>query len=210
MSAWTWTYVKAKFIPEDIVIKVCDKSIKYLKGIWFMDGSRSSGDILEEWLKMHEEDYDYFTKTCKIDPLKLTKEYLTEDLKRKQTKITQELQDLEEVKKGNLSLDWFARKYKSWKDSSLNCEYIKNTIWVEVPEIFRYRHYSDMYIEDGLKTIDDLLGYLRKESDPERIYDYQEDPESSDRNNGLTPKLEQRIREHYSRFGDNNFSVHFG
>ncbi len=88
------------------------------------------------------------------------------------------------------------------------CYLIGNDVCVKVPEIFRLRQYSNMWVEDGIKTVDSLLKYLSEQA-KDILYDFAESTGSND-GEGLTEALKSRIVEYYGRFGDGNFSVCFG
>ncbi len=211
MSAWTWTYVKAKSIPTDIVNKICDKSINDILNIWYYKKSKINFDeTLKEWLENHDESYDYLVNECKISPDKMTHEYLEQDLKNKITRLDNYINDLSLVKEGKLTLDKCLRNHKVWKRGGLGypcCYFINNTVWVNMPyEIFRLREYSNMFIYNGLKTIDDLIKYLSDTNRQHNLIWY----ENNNKKEGMFPEFELRLREYYGQFGDGNFSVYFG
>lgn len=206
MSAWTWTSVKAKFIPKDIVDKIITKSIKEIEGIWYMSSKKSAEKIQKEWLDMHTKEYDYYVNECGVNPEDMTEKKLLEKLSRLIENGKSKISDLGLILGGKLTLDQYCRKYKTWRNymSELRTEYWKGSVWVEVPEIFRYRFYSDFdNVGEGLKTVDSLLDFLRR-GNQGSIQDY------NDLEPGLTENLEKRIREYYGQFGDGNFSVTFG
>jgi len=209
MSAWTWTVVKAKHIPNDILIKLCDYIIENRTSVWYYkEGIVDFDDTLSKWLKMHQDDYDYFVKDCGVPPEHMTKEYLTDELIKRIDDIKLYVDDIKLVKEGKLTLDECFRKYKAWKKlGTPSCYYIKNTVWVGLPyEIFRLREYSDMGVEDGLQTVDDLIDYLKNENKQSQLRWF----ENGNTREGMFPEFEQRLREYYGQFGDHNFSVHFG
>ena len=205
MSAWTWTFVKAKCIPKDMIDDICKASIVNLQNIWYYKDSFAIS--LYKWFQMFEAEYDYFVNECKVSPDKVTKEYFINDLIQKRKDIQSTIEDYTKVIKGVISFDKALRTHKMWKKGGLGnpyCVYIKNTIWVHIPEIFRYAHYSDMTVSTGIKDIKSLIKYLRK-GKQNCIYDYPNGDTT-----GLTKALIKRIKEYYSQFGDGNFSVHFG
>lgn len=210
MSAWTWTFVKAKAIPKDIVNKICDEAINSKSNIWFYKKAKENFQkALKEWIDMHDKEYDYFVNECGVSPNKMTHEYLQKELKTSIEDIDRYINDLNLVKDGKLTLDKCLRKHKVYKDGGLGnpyCYYIQNTIWVKVPEIFRLQEYSNMDIKTGLKTIDSLIEYI---SDPKRksILTWCKNDSFQE---GFSQELEIKIREYYSQFGNKNFSVHFG
>ena len=210
MSAWTWTYVKADCIPMDIACKICDSAIHELLSVWYMDKCKTFDEIIERWFKIHDEAYDYYVNECGLQPFEIEHDVLEKRLRELISKKQTFLADLELVKNGSQSLDSCLRKYKVWEDKMGEpmCYLIGNDVWVKVPEIFRLRQYSDMRIEDGIKTVDFLLNYLSEQA-KDILYDFAENTGSND-GEGLTEALKSRIVEYYGRFGDGNFSVHFG
>ena len=211
MSAWTWTFVKSKCIPQDIVVKICDKALRDLSNLWYISANTTLDEKLDRWYKMHDENYDYYVNECGVDPSEMTHDKLKKSLYRIIKKANDKVTDLKLVKNGSMELDAYLRKHKVYKDGGLGepyCKLIKNDVWVNVPEIFRLRVYSDMNIENGIKTIDRLLEYL-SEKPKELLYDFQE-KNSYENGIGLTDALRNRITEYYTQFGDGNFSVHFG
>lgn len=211
MSAWTWTYVKAKAIPENMVISICDNAIKEISNIWYYRNSKSNFDsVLKEWFKIHDEDYDYFVNECDVPKYKMTHEYLEQDLKNKIKTKDEYIKDLNLVKEGKLTLDECVRKHKIYEHHDLDypqCYLINDDVWVKMnSEIFRLREYSDMYIENGLKTVNELIEYLNEPSRQNNLIWW----ENSNLKEGMFPEFETRLKEYYGQFGDGNFSVHFG
>ena len=211
MSAWTWTYVKSEFIPRDIVIKLCEKLIKEEESIWYYKESKKNfNSALKKWFRLHNENYDYYVNELKIPKKQLTHEFLEKQLKNKIEVLYSYIRDLDLVIKGNITLDKCFRNNKVWEGRlglEPNCILIGNDLWVHLDrEIFRLREYSDMTVESGLKTVNDLISYL---SSPER-QDNLIWWENNNLRSGLFPEFENRLREYYGQFGDGNFSVHFG
>ena len=211
MSAWTWTFVKVDSIPMDMVRNICDDAIRELSSIWYMDKRKPFEEILDRWLKMHDESYDYYVNECGLEPFEMEHDMLEKRLREMISKKQTLISDLTLVKNGSLSLDACLCEHEVWKEGGLGeprCELVENDVWVNVPEIFRLRKYSEMNVEDGIKTVDSLLEYLSKEPS-DTLYDFSEKTGSND-GCGLTENLKSRILEYYGRFGDGNFSVHFG
>ncbi|MBP5722174.1 MAG: hypothetical protein J6X18_01130 [Bacteroidales bacterium] len=217
MSAWTWTFVKADSIPTDMVSEICDSAIQDLSSVWYMDKRKTFEEILERWFEIHDKSYDYYVNECGLQPFEMEHGVLEKRLRENISKKTELISDLSLVKNGELSLDACLRKHEVWQEGGLGkprCTLVDDVVWVKVPEIFRLQYYSDMSIEDGIKTVEDLLAYL-SEQQPERIHDFQDSmilPSGcvSGDSYGLTDSLKKRIVEYYGRFGDGNFSVHFG
>lgn len=211
MSAWTWTFVKAGNIPKDVVDKICDRALRNLSNIWYLDEGTSFEKKLLNWFKMHDEEYDYYVNECGVDPSDMMHEKLEERLNDKILEGRHKIFDLNLVKKGDMDLESYLCHYKVYEDGGLGepyCVLVGEDIWVKVPEIFRLQNYSDLTVESGIKTVDGLLEYL-SEQPKDILYNYKEKT-GSNYGNGLTDSLRESIIEYYSRFGDGNFSVHFG
>lgn len=210
MSSWTWTFVKAKAIPKDIVNKICNKAIQQKSNIWFYKKAKEDfKKALNEWIDMHDKNYDYLINECGVSPNKMTHEYLEKELNESIKDISEYINSLNLVKEGKLTLDKCLRKHKIWKEKGLGepyCYYIKNTVWVKIPEIFRLQEYSDMGIETGLKTIDSIIEYLSNPERKSRLTWW----DNNNLKEGFSQELETKLRKYYEQFGDMNFSVHFG
>ena len=130
MSAWTWTFVKAKCIPKGMIDDICKESIVNLQNLWYYKDSFEIS--LCKWLQMFEDGYDYFVNECKVSPDKLTKEYLTNDLIQKRKDVQSTIEDYIKVIKGVISFDKALRIHRVWRKGGLGnpyCVYIKNTIY---------------------------------------------------------------------------------
>lgn len=119
------------------------------------------------------------------------------------------LADIEKIRNKEMTFVDFLKKHiesdgLSSVNSNIMCRILKGNIYVEVPSIFRLREYSDMSFYNGLSTVDSLIEYLKEPYRQEIITDYLTGT------TGLTESLEKRIREFYGKFGDGNFTVHFG
>lgn len=206
MSAWTWTYVKADKLPKDITDIIVDKTIKRMEDIWYY--KKGFNKAIKLWLEHHERNRDYYINQCGVPEEQLTKEYLAEELQSKVNEISNYISDLKQVKENKLTLGECLKRNKAYGDlQEPMCSLIKDTVWVNLPyEIFRLREYTDFFIEDGIKTIDELIKFLSEPHRQDRLMWW----ENENLKPGMFPEFETRLREFYGQFGDNNFSVHFG
>lgn len=206
MSAWTWTYVKADKLPKDITDIIVDKTIKRMEDIWYY--KKGFNKAIKQWLEHHEKNRDFYINQCGVPEEQLTKEYLAEELQSKINKISNYINDLNRVKENKLALGECLKRNKAYGDlQEPMCSLIKDTVWVNLPyEIFRLREYTDFFIEDGIKTIDELIRFLNEPHRQDSLIWW----ENENLKPGMFPEFETRLREFYGQFGDNNFSVHFG
>lgn len=207
MGAYTWTFVKSSAMPKEMINTICDRTIRDISNIWYYKEAKNDyASALEKWLAHHKKRYNYYVNECGVNPNELTPSFLENELAASINKKDAEIADLEKVKAGQMTFTQFVRAHKSC--ISL-CRKYKRHIYVKIPsEIFRLREYSDLTVSTGIKTVDDLIKYLSQPQRQSQILWYDKDTEEECA--GLTPKLEAKIREFYSQFGDNNFSVSFG
>ena len=213
MSAWTWTMVKASVVPEDTVENLLERAECSIKNKWYFKGSQTEdgyNEVLKEWIEIQKEyEDDYY-----ISELKMKKEECTDEFYKKKLDLWIErdknnLADIEKIRNKEMTFVDFLKKHiesdgLSSVNSNIMCRILKGNIYVEVPSIFRLREYSDMSFYNGLSTVDSLIEYLKEPYRQEIITDYLTGT------TGLTESLEKRIREFYGKFGDGNFTVHFG
>lgn len=213
MSAWTWTLVNVSVVPEETVDNLLKRAERTIRNRWyFKDSQTEEGyeEVLKEWIEIQKEfEDDYY-----VDELNMKKEDCTDEFYKNKLDSWIErdkniLTDIEKIHNNEISFADFLRKHIETDgiasvNSDISCHIIKGEIYVEVPSIFRLYEYSDMGYDDGLSTVDSLIEYLQKPERQSLITDFKTDEK------GLTPDLEKRIREFYGRFGDGNFTVHFG
>ena len=215
MSVWTWTIAKANVIPEDTLDNLLDKTEDELNNRWNIKESQTEDGyqkVLESWIKIHQ-DYidDYYVAELNMKKEDCNNEFFKKLLDEHIQRDKDKLSDIEKIRKKEMSLDEYVRKYHLCDDEDDNIsngEFISvmlgGEVYVNIPSIFRLREYSEMSFEDGISDIETLIEYLKK---PER-QDYITDFLSGE--TGLTESLEKRIREFYGKLGNGNFTVHFG
>ena len=208
MSAYTNTYVKIDRIPKNLADDICKKVENHINNYgYFKDYIQNGRDYaLKEWLDMHKEDYDYFVNECEVDPSEMTEEALTRKLDNLLEKDKENINVLNDCIEGKISFTECIDKIGAKENhiSGMVMHQKDNEWYVSIGyEIFRNREYND---EVEISTVEDLILYL-KQPDKNKILDFAE----KDSDYGpLTEKLEERIREFYSKIGDNNFFVEFG
>ena len=207
MGAYTDTYIKISKVDKETIKRIVEHALWSIKWTTYgqvLENGWEKG--LADWLKMHEEEYDYFVKECGVDPSKMTKEYLTEKLRKKVAETKTKVDNLNLVLEGKLDLleclkkthmlhdygDVSVRKYKG--------EYYINPLH----EIFRNYEYDQL--SANIHTVEDLINHL-KQPHLKSIKDLTVD---NSEYGPLTPELEQKIRDYYGAIGDNNFLVNFG
>lgn len=207
MGAYTDTYIKIDKVDKETIDRLVKHALNSIKWTTY-------GQVLEKgwekglayWLKMHEDKYDYFVKECGVDPSKMTKEYLTEKLRKKVKSTKAKIDDLNLVLEGKMDLleclkkNHMIKDYDDFSVRKYNGEYYINTLH----EIFRNYEYDQLSI--NLHTVEDLIAHL-KQPHLKSIKDLTDDNAEY---GPLTTELEKKIRDYYSSIGDNNFLVNFG
>lgn len=213
MSTWTWTFIK----PEKLSKKQIEKLIKYAinntGGIYYSNYKKYGWDYeLKDWLDQHKENYDYFVNECGVPESEMTEEYLTNELKERinvcENKIkcyNKVLNDemtfsemLENTKEGDL-------KYNAGHNHDFYVIKRNNEIYVDIKfEWWRNQRDSD---GEEFNTVDSLIEEVKKSY---YLSYYDDDIKDWVKEDKLTPKLEQKLRDYYGAIGDGNFYVHFG
>lgn len=206
MGAYTWTFVRIdKLTPE--MAKTCVAHAKWLaEGSTYGDYEKMTWkSALNKWLKMHEEDYDYFVNECGVPPEKMTKEYLTKKLKEKMENHKLKMECYDKCLKGEMSVEEMLHKTKQLKQNLGDTYVIKrnNHYFIHIQnEIFRNYEYS----ADEFHTVEDLINHCREQKGKQFI-DFNKDYDDYHEWNN---EIEQHVRDFYEKIGDDNFYVHFG
>ena len=219
MSTWTWTFIKPECLSKTAIENLLNDAIKHCGGIYYENYKKHGWDYeLKDWLNMHKEEYDYFTKTCGVPESEMTEEYLTEDLKKRIEKCEELVKYYQKVLDGEMT---FREMLEATKDNS---KFSK-----AMPYMMNYGYSRDFYIierhgepyvnikfewwrnkrdsGDEYCTVDSLIEEVKK-SKWLSYYDNETGEWVSE--DELTPKLEKKLREYYGAIGDGNFYVHFG
>ena len=105
MGAYTDTYIKISKIDKETIKRIVEHALWSIKWTTYgqvLENGWEKG--LADWLKMHEEEYDYFVKECGVDPSKMTKEYLTKELRKKVNETKSKVDNLNLVLEGKMDL----------------------------------------------------------------------------------------------------------
>ena len=205
MSAWTWTFVKATALPTDEVRTFCEHSIEILKNVWYYKGKGSFEKILSKWIETVGKSRAYYADIYKLPLESITDEFLKSILIKRINTVTSFIGDLRGVKNGNDANECLKKYAHSLMP--ITCRLVDDDVWIEVREVFRLQEYSEMTVESGIKTIGELITYL-KEPSRQKLISWFDDEEKE--HQGMSEELEKRIREYYGKYGDGNFSVSFG
>lgn len=205
MSAWTWTFVKATALPTDEVRTFCEHSINYLKNIWYYKGKDNFEKTLSTWFEFVGKSRAYYADKYKLPIERITDGFLKSILIERINTVTSFIGDLNGVKNGN-DINECLKKYVH-SLMPITCRLVDDDVWIQVGEIFRLQEYSEMTISDGIKTIEELIAYLKEPSRQELLSWFDDEGNNY---NGMSEELEKRIREYYGKYGDGNFSVSFG
>lgn len=205
MGAYTWTFVRIDKLTskmlENCVTEAKQKAKHTTYGSYY---NKSWGDALNDWLKFHEEEYDYFVNECGVSPKKMTKEYLTKQLKHKMKLNKLKLEYYDKCLNGEMTIEEVLRKTHQLQ-CTLGDFYVikrKGHYYIQIDhEVFRNYEYCDKEFH----TVDALIEHCRKSKkknfiDYKNGYDYQE----------WNDTIEKNVREYYEAIGDDNFYVHFG
>lgn len=205
MSAWTWTFVKATALPTEELKTFCEKEISQLNDIWYYKQRSNFEKVLDRWIEILGKSRSYYAEKYNLPIRRITNKFLENLLKERISTVNNLIEKLKSVKNGE-ELNECLKKY-AHSLMPITCRSVDGDVWIQVGEIFRLREYSEMTVESGIKTIDELITYLKEPSRQKWLSWY--DEEGNDYN-GMSEELEKRIREYYGKYGDGNFSVSFG
>lgn len=205
MGAYTWTFVRIdKLTPtmtKKLITEAKQKAENTTYGSYY---NKSWSDALNNWLKFHEEEYDYFVNECGVSPKKMTKEYLTKQLKYKMKLHKLKLEYYDKCLNGEMTIEEVLRKTHQLQ-CTLGDFYVikrKGQYYVNLPsEVFR--NYE--YCEEEFYTVDALIEHCKK-SGKDNFIDFKNGYEYQPWND----TIEKNVQEYYEAIGDGNFVVHFG
>jgi len=206
MSAWTWTYVRVDKLTQEQVKSCVNYAIRSNKYNTYGTYSRMTEEqYIKAWIKMHNDDYDYFVNECGVDPSKMTDEYLTKDIKNKM-KLWYLKQELyQKCLDGSMTVEDMLRKTHQLKSHSSDFYVIKrnNHYYIKIHnEIFRNYEYYD----GEFTTVESLIDHCCN-CKGKKFIDFSKDDNDYHEWND---EIENHVREYYEAIGDGNFVVHFG
>lgn len=205
MSTYTWTHVRI----DKLTPKMIESCINHAK--WLSEGTtyhkycnQSWEEALDDWLKMHKDNYDYFVKTCGVDPKKLEKDYLTKQLKKRLKDHKFKMKCYDKCLAGEMTVEDMLYKTHQINGHSTGILIIKRQehYYINIfSEIFRNYEYCD----EEFHTVDALIEHCRQQTGNQFIDYSEKNPVYVKWNK----ELEDRVREYYSSIGDDNFYVQF-
>ena len=211
MSTWTWTFIKPECLSKKQIKDLLEHAMQY-PPVYFSNYKKHGWDYeLKDWLDMHKDEYDYFVNECGVPEEKMTDEFLTNELKERIDECENKFncyikvldgkmtfrEMLENTKEGN-------HKHNAGHNHDFYIIKRNNDIYVNLKfEWWRNQRYS----ENEFYTVDDLIEEVKKSH---LLSYYDEDIKDWVKEDNLTPKFEQKLRDYYGAIGNGNFYVHFG
>ena len=211
MGAYTWTFVR--------IDKLTKEQVKSCVGhaVWLNSGSNtyskystmSEEEYVNDWIKFHKEEYDYFVNECGVLPEKMTDEYLEKQIKKKMKHWFYTQKCYQKCLDGTMTVEDMLRKTHQLR--GYNDFYIikrKGHYYIQIEhEIFR--NYE--YCEEEFNTVESLIKHLEDPNlknikDISGLKDENVQPEYGP----LSEALKKKIIDYYTAIGDGNFIVHFG
>ena len=212
MSTWTCTFIKPEYLSKGQIKSLMEDAIKNTGGIYYDNYKKHGWDYeLKDWLYQHKENYDYFVNECGGPESEMTEEYLTKELKEKIEVCDKKVRYYNNVLEGNMTFREMLENTKEGNhknNAGYNHDFYiikrQGDIYVNIKyEWWRNQNYS----ENEFNTVDSLIEEVKKSR---FLSYYDKDIKDWVKEDKLSPKLEQKLREFYGNIGDNNFYVHFG
>lgn len=211
MSTWTWTFIKPEYLSKKQIKSLLEDAINNCGGIYYDNYRKHGWDYeLKDWLDMHKEEYDYFVNECGVPESEMTEEYLTKELKEKIEICETHIKYYNMILEGKMTFREMLEKTK--ENSRMNYGYNHDFYIIErngEPYVsIKYEWWRNQRdSENEFNTVDSLIKEVKKSC---YLSYYDEDIKDWVKEDKLTSKLEQKLREFYGNIGDNNFYVHFG
>ena len=215
MSTWTWTFIKPEHLSKKQIQNLLEYAIKQTGGIYYENYKKHGWDYeLKDWLDQHHENYDYFVNECGVSKEKMTDEFLTNELKERINVCENKIKCYNKVLNDEMT---FSEMLENTKETlkifdnkpSHNYDFYiierNGELFVDIKfEWWRNQRDSD---GEEFNTVDSLIEEVKKSH---FLSYYDEDIKDWVKEDELTPKLEQKLRDYYGAIGDGNFYVHFG
>jgi len=215
MSTWTWTFIKPECLSKKQIQNLLEDAIKHTGGVYYSNYKKYGWDYeLTDWLEMHREDYDYFVNECGVPKENMTDEFLTNELKERldacENKINCYIKVLNEEMTFREMLENTKETLKIFNDKkpSNNHDFYIIERNGELFVNIKFEWWRNQRDSDGeeFNTVDSLIEEVKKSY---LLSYYDEDIKDWVKEDKLTPKLEQKLRDYYGAIGDGNFYVHF-
>ena len=215
MSTWTWTFIKPDHLSKKQIKNLLEHAIKYTGGIYYENYKKHGWDYeLKDWLDQHHENYDYFVNECGVPEENMTDEFLTNELKERINVCENKIKCYNKVLNDEMT---FSEMLENTKETlkifdntpSHNYDFYiierNGELFVDI----KFEWWRNQRCSDGeeFNTVDSLIEEVKKSH---FLSYYDEDIKEWVKEDKLTPKLEQKLRDYYGAIGDGNFYVHFG
>lgn len=213
MSTWTWTFIKPDCLSKKQIKNLLEDAIKHIGGIYYKNYKEHGWDYaLKDWLEQHKEEYDYFVNKWGVSESKMTEEYLTKELKEKIKTCDKKIKYYQMVLDGKMTFGEMLENTKEGNhkhNAGHNHDFYvierNNDIYVNIKfEWWRNQRDSD---GEEFNTVDSLIEEVKKSH---YLSYYNEDIKDWVKEDSMSEKLENKLREYYGAIGDGNFYVHFG
>ena len=209
MSAWTWSIYRADLIPKEKLNAWVDKEIENLK-------EKDSQSYEEFYVWYNDKMYRYL-RDIGLSESEIKKRSSKAEYLRLHDMYKKGIDMFSKVRSGEMNVqelakwDDFRSKDMYGGDAHIDIAEIDSNSPVlfmncDKEEIFRCRicHEDEVFTD-----VDSLIDFLYKQGGKNIIMDFSL-PREKMAYGDLTPELAERIREHYGKYGDGNFIVHFG
>ena len=215
MSTWTWTFIKPENISKKQIESLIKDAIDNTGGIYYENYKKHGWDYeLKAWLNQHHKNYDYFVNECGVPKENMTDEFLTNELKERINACENKIKCYNKVLNNEMT---FSEMLENTKDTlkifdntpSRNYDFYiierNGELFVDI----KFEWWRNQRCSDGeeFNTVDSLIEEVKKSN---FLSYYDEDIKDWVKEDKLTPKLEQKLRDYYGAIGDGNFYVHFG
>ena len=161
MGAYTWTFVRVDKLSKEQVEKVVTEAKQSASLTTYGEYSKLPfKEALEEWLKFHEEERDYFIEECGVSPEKLTKEFLTRKLKTEMKAYRAKMRLYDKVLTGEMTLEEMLHKTHQLNGFCNDFYIIKRQghYYVNI----RYENFRNYeYCDEEFHTVDALIDHCK-------------------------------------------------
>lgn len=215
MSTWTWTFIKPECLSKKQIQNLLEHAIKYTGGVYYDNYKKHGWDYeLKDWLDQHHKNYDYFVNECDVPEENMTDEFLTNELKERINACENKIKCYNKVLNDEMT---FSEMLENTKETlkifdnkpSHNYDFYiierNGELFVDI----KFEWWRNQRCSDGeeFNTVDSLIEEVKKSH---LLSYYDEDIKDWVKEDSMSEKLENKLREYYGAIGDGNFYVHFG